>query len=46
MRTLAGPISLIAGIVLAFVYYAQTENFLVSLLISIVAPYLLNIFIA
>ena len=44
LRTLAGPVALIAGCLGAFIYYAQTHNIIVAFIISIVAPLILNIF--
>ena len=44
LRTLVGPIALIAGCLGAFIYYAQTRNIIVAFIISIVAPLILNIF--
>lgn len=43
LRTLVGPIALIAGCLGAFIYYTQTHNIIVAFIISIVAPLILNI---
>ena len=44
LRTLVGPIALLAGCLGAFIYYAQNHNIIVAFIISIVAPLILNIF--
>lgn len=43
LRTLLGPVALIIGTILAVVYYQQTENFLWALLISVLAPLVVNL---
>ncbi len=40
---LLGPIALILGGIIAFVYYKQTQNIIISLLISIIAPFFINL---
>lgn len=46
LRTLVGPVALIAGCLGAFIYYAQTRNIIVAFIISIAAPLILNIFLS
>ncbi len=46
LRTLLGPITLIAGFCAAFIYYQQTRNIPISLLICFLGPIALKIFIS
>ncbi len=43
LRTLLGPISLIVGSIVGYIYYQKTGNLVISLLISIVGPFIMNI---
>jgi len=42
LRTLLGPISLIIGTILAYLYYAKEGSLVFTLLISILAPFIIN----
>jgi uncharacterized membrane protein len=42
LKTLLGPISLMAGCIMGFVYYQKTANMALSLVISILSPFLIN----
>ena len=44
LRTLVGPIALLIGCLMAFIYYTQNHNIIMAFVISIVAPPILNIF--
>jgi len=44
LGTLLGPISLVIGCIIAYVFYLQTQKFVIALLISIFAPFLINFF--
>ena len=46
LRTLLGPITLIAGFCAAFIYYQQTRNIPISLLICFLGPIALKVFIS
>lgn len=43
LGTLVGPVSLVIGLMTAFFYYQKTQNLILSLLISILGPFILNI---
>jgi len=43
IRTLLGPISLIIACFIAFIYFHQTKNLIISLLISIIGPVIISI---
>lgn len=43
LRTLVGPIALLAGCISAAIYYFQNHNIIMAFVISIVAPMILNI---
>lgn len=44
LRTLVGPIALLTGCLMAFIYYTQNHNIIMAFAISIIAPLILNIF--
>lgn len=46
LRTLLGPISLVIGCSIAFIYYHQTRNIATSLLICALSPFALKILIS
>lgn len=43
LRTLLSPIAMIAGSVLAYIYYQQTHDFLKSLILSVLAPFVITL---
>jgi len=43
LRTLLSPIALIVGTVLSYIYYQQTHDFLKSLMLSVLGPFLVSI---
>lgn len=42
VRTVIGPIALVFGSMIAWLYYKQTQNFLATLLISLIAPFIIQ----
>jgi len=46
LHTIIGPVSFILGIIIATVYYFKTGHVINSLIISIVAPFIIRIFIS
>lgn len=42
LRTIFGPISLIIGSAVSYIYFQQTHQLLISLLIGLIGPFLLN----
>jgi hypothetical protein len=43
IRTVIGPIALLVGCAVSWLYFQRTQNFLVSILISLMAPFIINL---
>lgn len=43
LRTLLGPVSLVLGAIIAMIHYAYYHELIMSLVISIIAPFIINI---
>ena len=43
LRTLLSPIAMVAGTALAYLYYQQTHDFVKSLILSILAPFVIGL---